>query len=120
MKPWQKTVTETITQDDDNITLLVRPIGDGKSLVRNAAALHVRGVTLTIVPLLTLGIDQGKKMETKIKLSGLHNVFVYHLDEICASPLLSSLLDSLEDLADNTLSTIFCLRLLKSCCKTRR
>ena len=42
--------------------LFVEPTGGGKSLVRDVHAVMVKGITLTIVPLLALGADQTAKI----------------------------------------------------------
>jgi superfamily II DNA helicase RecQ len=47
--------------------LLVRPAGDGKSSVRNFSSLMGGGVSLTILPLLSLGADQEEKLKAKAK-----------------------------------------------------
>ena len=52
----ESVVTMIIPNNESSPVLLVRPTGDGKSLVRNIAATFFGGVTLTIVPLLALGM----------------------------------------------------------------
>ena len=41
--------------------LFVQPPGGGKLLVRDVHSVFCRGVSLTIVPILSLGADQQKK-----------------------------------------------------------
>ena len=43
--------------------LLVRPTGGGKSATRDVSGLLAGGVVLNIVPLLSLGADQEKKIQ---------------------------------------------------------
>ena len=64
---WQgdvvKRLVTMIPNNESSSVLLVRPTGNGKSLVKNIAATFFAGVTLTIVPLLALrGTDQTNKM----------------------------------------------------------
>ena len=61
--------------------LLVALTGDGKSSVRDAHAFITGGVTLTIVPLLSLGVDQSEKVKQypSNKEKGIINTI--HLDD---------------------------------------
>ena len=49
--------------------LLIHPTGGGKSLVRDVYSVLFRGVTLTIVPILSLGSDQKVKLKKKAQQS---------------------------------------------------
>jgi len=64
----------------------VRPTGGGKSLVFNAVSGAIKGVTLCICPLLSLGADQSKKVLSK---SGTNckSVASFHLDELSANAI---------------------------------
>ena len=59
----------------------VKPTGGGKSLVRDIHGVVVRGITLTIVPLLSLGADQAQKLRTNA-IQNCGDILTYHLDEI--------------------------------------
>ena len=106
MKPWQKKVAETVMSNETSTILLVRPTGNGKSLVRDAVAVQLRGVTLTVVPLLTLGSDQTEKIKRRISGTRVKNVFVYHLDAMRDTESLTKLLQSLSNLPQNTPANI--------------
>ena len=66
--------------------LCVRPTGGGKSLVFNTVADVLRGVTICICPLLSLGADQAQKLLLK---SGLdpRSITAFHLDELSFSAI---------------------------------
>ena len=59
-----------------NILYMVRKTADGKSLVQLASSVIMRGVTITLVPLVGLGSDQVEKATVVEK-----NVEGYHVDE---------------------------------------
>ena len=59
--------------------LLVRKTGEGKSLVYLVTGTILRGVTLLISPLLSLAMDQARKI---LKISRDSNISSFHLDEI--------------------------------------
>ena len=61
--------------------LLIHPTGGGKSLVRDVYSVLFRGVTLTIVPILSLGSDQKVKLKKKARQS-YGRIIPIHLDEI--------------------------------------
>ena len=87
--------------------LLVRPTGNEKSIVRDAVAVDLRGVTLTVIPLLSLGSDQTEKIKKSTSATGVKNIFVYHLDEMRDTESLTKLLESLSNLSENTPMSIF-------------
>jgi hypothetical protein len=60
--PWQISTTAHILSTPDPV-LLVRATGGGKSAVHNTLGLIREGVSLTIVPLLSLGADQVQKLQ---------------------------------------------------------
>ena len=62
-------------------SLCVRPTGGGKSLVFNAVAGVLHGITLCICPLLSLGADQTKKIFSKT-FSDCTSITAFHLDEL--------------------------------------
>jgi hypothetical protein len=61
--------------------LVVCPTGGGKSLLRDVCGITLGGVTLTIVPLLSLGADQTQKVNSRASLDCL-TVVAFHLDEL--------------------------------------
>ena len=58
--------------------LCIQCTGSGKSLLYQTLAAHFRGVTIYILPLLTLGADQVNKLFTKTQHLGL-SVIPIHL-----------------------------------------
>ena len=61
--------------------LFVKPYGDGKLLVRDVHSTLCQGVSLTIVPILSLSADQRKKVTDKANQS-CGRIISIHLDEI--------------------------------------
>lgn len=107
VKEWQLEAANKILENDKGTILVVRPTGQGKSLVRDAVALALRGVTLMVVPLFTLGSDQLEKIRKKIVNKQEQNVFIYHLDEFQGTLLFTPLIDSLKSLSEKTSSMTF-------------
>ena len=85
--------------------LICRSTGGGKSACRNTLGFIQGGVTLTIIPLLSLGADQTNKLESISTKNNLP-VQVYHLDEYRAGDANRSLICFLEGLHDDTV-TVF-------------
>ena len=67
-------------------SLWVRPTGGGKSLVLNAVAGVLHGITLCICPLLSLGADQTKKIFSKT-VTDCTSITAFHLDELSNSAI---------------------------------
>jgi hypothetical protein len=85
--------------------LLVAPTGGGKSLVRDVCGVCFRGITLTIIPLLSLGTDQSFKGFTKPSQDdGV--ITALHLDEM-SSRGLTDLASYLSSLRPKTAKTLF-------------
>jgi hypothetical protein len=78
---WQISNTSHILSCDNGAVLMVRSTGGGKSAVRNTLGLIREGVSLTIVPLLSLGADQTEKINVMAQTRGL-SIESHHLDEI--------------------------------------
>ena len=91
--------------------LQIRPTGGGKSSTRDVSGVMLRGVTLTIVPLLALGADQEQKLSYLSAVRKLNNVNLrmsaHHLDEIRYTKVGRDLFDFLRLLPSNTESTFF-------------
>ena len=90
--------------------LLVRSTGGGKSAIRDCVGFCLRGVVVTIVPLLSLAADQTEKMKIIIKNAGLQNndvVSVYNLDTIRSVDGTSKLQAKLRNIQPNGRHTIF-------------
>ena len=64
-----------------------------------------RGVSLTVVPVLSLGADLSEKVRQKAS-QGCGRVISIHLDEIQHSVDASKIIESIESLPDNTQKTI--------------
>ena len=63
--------------------LLIRSTGGGKSAVRDCIGFCIRGVIITVVPLLSLAADQNAKMKNIIANMSLHHdVEAYNIDTI--------------------------------------
>ena len=58
----------------------MRPTGGGKSLVFTASAACIKGITLSIMPLLTLGSNQFENLINKTESD--HSITAFHLDEL--------------------------------------
>jgi len=87
-------------------TLLVRPTGSGKSLVRDALGVCLGGIILTVVPLLSLGSDQCRKIQAKTK-PNCRDIYTFHLDEMKDKGKLKQLCNSLTTLSTDRKKTIF-------------
>ena len=82
--------------------LLVRSTGGGKSAVRDVSGFLVGGITLTIVPLLSLAADQTSKILRLSLDRQLFNRFhVFNLDVLRSKPLNEELRNHLEQLPNN-------------------
>jgi ATP-dependent DNA helicase RecQ len=64
--------------------LVVLPTGGGKSLLRDVCGIILGSVTLTIVPLLSVGADQTLKVNSRA-LPDVLSVGAFHLDELSPS-----------------------------------
>ena len=64
--------------------LCVRPNGGGKTLLFTSTAATLKGITLCIIPLLSLGSDQVTKLITSTR-SSAHIITGIHLDELPVS-----------------------------------
>ena len=62
--------------------LCVKPTGGGKSLIFNVVATILKGVTICICPLLSLGADQTKKTVSLVNTPSPSPVTAFHLDEM--------------------------------------
>jgi len=90
--------------------LLVRSTGGGKSAIRDCIGFCLRGVVLTIVPLLSLAADQTHKMRVIIKQAGLQTndvVCAYNLDTIRSADGNARLQAMLRTIKPNGRQTIF-------------
>jgi hypothetical protein len=67
--------------------LLVRPTGGGKTLVFTSIAACIKGITLCITPLLSLGADQVQKIMSKTSETD-KTIIGFHLDELNDAQLL--------------------------------
>ena len=97
--------SSTQSSDRPRPFLICRCTGGGKSACRNTLGFIQGGVTLTIVPLLSLGADQTAKLQS-LSDSNQLPVQIYHLDEYRASDANRSLCRLLHGLTDDTV-TIF-------------
>jgi len=83
--PWQVQVGVNIIENTSIHQLLVRPTGGGKSMVYLISGILLKGVTLCISPLLSLGADQVNKLR-ELPRHG-RDIFAYHLDEMTPSSI---------------------------------
>jgi hypothetical protein len=67
--------------------LLVHPTGGGKTLVFTSVAACIKGITLCITPLLSLGADQVQKIMSKTSQTD-KTIIGFHLDELTDAQLL--------------------------------
>ena len=90
------------------IIYLIRKMGEGKSLIITITLAVNQGITIVIVPLIGLGIDQVNKA---INLD--QSIEVYHVDENCGDDFLSltDCLLSIEkrDIRPGPLIVLYCL-----------
>ena len=88
--PWQVEVGRALIQASVEKKavkhLCVRPTGGGKSLVFNAVAGAIKGVTLCVCPLLSLGADQSKKVLSKSG-NDCTSIASFHLDELSSKAI---------------------------------
>ena len=85
--------------------LFVHPTGGGKSLVRDVHSTLFRGVSLTIVPVLSLGADMAIKVRLKASQS-CGRVVSIHLDEVRNIVDAKRIIKSIEALPLDTTKTI--------------
>ena len=85
--------------------LFVHPNGGGKSLVRDEYLVLFRGVSLTIVPVLSLGANLAVKVRDKAS-QACGRVISVHLDEISNKPDASSLIKSTLAFPNDTKKTV--------------
>ena len=82
--------------------LLVRSTGGGKSAVRDITGILCGGITLTIVPLLSLAADQTSKLlQLSIDQTSFHRFKVFNLDVIRSTSLNEELRNHLEQLKND-------------------
>ena len=84
---------EAIAENDPFCLLCIRPTGGGKSLLYQVLALHFKGVTLCISPILALGADQMRKVLQVPDRS----LTAFHLDEMNDTHLVR-LMENLQNL----------------------
>ena len=85
--------------------LFVHPTGGGKSLVRDVHSVLFRGMSLTIVPVLSLGADSSIKVRQKAS-QGCGRVVSVYLDEVQNANDAEQIIDSIESLSLDTQKTI--------------
>ena len=85
--PWQADVGAELVRNAKfgscTPKLLIQPTGSGKSRVRDTVGILLNGISLTIIPLLSLGGDQFRKTIERCKSK---NVTAFHLDELVKRP----------------------------------
>ena len=85
--------------------LLVHPTGGGKTLLFTSVAACIKGITLCITPLLSLGADQVQKVMSKTSETD-KSIIGFHLDELTDAQLLLELQNYLSTLPPTTTKTI--------------
>ena len=78
--------------------LCVQPTGGGKTLLFHTIACYLKGVSLCIVPLLSLGADQVNK--TMLRTSGDPTTWAVHLDDLNDAKEVEELLLLLQEMND--------------------
>lgn len=101
--PWQVEVGMNILRHQSIHQLLVRPTGGGKSMVYIICGILLKGITLCIAPLLSLGADQCNKIKALPRYG--NDVFAYHLDEM--TPVAVNYLADKLHLLSNLNKTVF-------------
>ena len=84
--------------------LCVRPTGGGKTLLFQTLAAYMKGITLCLIPLLSLGADQVNKTMIKTRSDSTNSISAVHLDELKRDDLLELL--AILNEADDGLTTI--------------
>ena len=83
--------------------LLVRSTGGGKSAVRDVCGILTGGITITIVPLLSLSADQTSKLVTLSSSQGLdRHLKVFNLDVLRSKTINDFLRSKLESLSSDS------------------
>ena len=114
-RPWQlKACGDVLTRHTPRIInapsllrpiLLVRSTGGGKSAVRDVAGILCGGITITIVPLLSLAADQTAKLSQLSLSQGLgRRLQVFNLDVLRSEKLNRALRNHLEGLKNDASS----------------
>mmetsp|Transcript_10654 Transcript_10654/g.15037 ORF Transcript_10654/g.15037 Transcript_10654/m.15037 type:complete len:201 (-) Transcript_10654:50-652(-) len=85
--------------------LLVSPTGGGKSLIRDVYSVLFRGVSLTIVPTLALGLDQKDKVWKRAHQT-FGRVIPIHVDEILSMDVAKNLISMVKSLPSDTTKSI--------------
>jgi len=107
--PWQNQAVQHLLQmnamsytEPTSPVMVVRSTGGGKSAVRDVTGCIMKGVVLTIVPLLSLGADQTKKLEAYVRnmetASNRRHFCVKYLDKITNKSAIESLQQQLLNL----------------------
>ena len=81
--------------------LFVKATGGGKSMVRDVHSVMFRAVSLTIVPILSLGADQCMKMNSRAKQTS-DDVVAIHLDEVRSPHQASHIIEKIKSYSMNT------------------
>jgi hypothetical protein len=83
--PWQAqfggSIIKSVIDKSPQVNLLVAPTDGGRSIVRDVCGVCFHGITLTIIPLLSLGTDQSFKGFTKPS-QDVGVITALHLDEM--------------------------------------
>ncbi len=79
-RPYQIEAIFHLVYSKMDMMYLIRKTGEGKSLVLNGMSSILKGVTISMVPLLGLGSDQAQKCRNA---NTTKTVEAYHLDEFC-------------------------------------
>ena len=98
---------EPPTQDLLRPLLLVRSTGGGKSAVRDISGFMCGGITITIVPLLSLAADQTSKLsQLSLGQDLSHRLNVFNLDVLRSAHLNNELRDKLQALPKESSTTV--------------
>ena len=86
-------ILASLESNIDHNQLLIRKTGEGKSLVYLATGACIGGITLCISPILSLGMDQTRKVLNHTP--NITSVTLFHLDKMSSSHI-----SNLQDLQD--------------------
>ncbi len=87
--------------------LCVRPTGGGKTLLFHTLAAYMKGVTLCLIPLLSLGADQVNKAMMKTRSDLTCAITAIHLDELQGEADVKELLLLLSEVDAGTTTILY-------------
>ena len=109
LRPNQRRAITSLLTDPvtEGKLLAVERTGGGKSLTLMMSAITVAGISLVIVPLLSLTANQMSRIKSAVQRYGA--VDAHHVDELSVSDINNKLVPKIESFDYNSTTTLFLL-----------